>query len=185
MWGPEVVPDMVIRPWIIGGRTNALEPSPWIYVDVYEGREKKGREEERNARRSCGWDGAVESRRKLPAVLAPPPGDTARRGRKRASRQVEVGDRLARKSMSHQFCLYAFGQCPCFQTWQQRARGESAASANCLSDQIFTPAVVAHSNVFEDAPFPAMRMCRAANSTDVRPPPYHRLHIQTSTPVRK
>ena len=42
------------------------------------GRPRRGREEERNAHRSCGWDGAAEKCRKPSAVWAPPLGDTAR-----------------------------------------------------------------------------------------------------------
>ena len=60
----------------VGAWINTLSFYMYIYGEESKKREREGR----NARRNCGWDGAAKSRSKPPAVWAPPPGDTARRG---------------------------------------------------------------------------------------------------------
>ena len=66
-------PETIVR----GVSVTGLNQRAVIYME----RENKKRERgERNARRSCGWDGAAESRSKPSAVWAPPPGDTDRGG---------------------------------------------------------------------------------------------------------
>jgi len=70
--------------------TSKSKTHPFMYTEGERERKrkrKKERMEERDACRNCGWDGAAESCSTPSAVWAQPLGDTARRGRKRASRQ--------------------------------------------------------------------------------------------------